>query len=351
MRKALLFLTFFLPIHLMGSSGEDRVTFHPNSTVILNGKRITNGQSRARRNQDYDSLTQEGKTFWYAQNDKYNVTTEGVFCRYEYGFRIGKEVELDNLTWHEVVLCRCAYADASGVISRVADSDQLVGYMREDNKQVFVKDIFYNHTVVGWQPGVLGLNEVFYDDVHTYKLYDFNPQAQEVELGNDEAKVKLYLNAVERNNDDRNVYTFRYNSFTNRHGSSFPTDLPLLKPGDEIQLVEGVGYIFTTETSMGLRHLSELFFAPFGCDMTSAWPIEYPYELRYVTDGDGNILYEATGGIKLWEYAPSGVEDVSIDLTKNAQWYTLGGVRIKAPAVPGVYILRIGNKAEKIAIQ
>lgn len=73
--------------------------------------------------------------------------------------------------------------------------------------------------------------------------------------------------------------------------------------------------------------------------------------LRYVTDGENNILYEALGGLKAWETDAFLSTSDLLAPEAATSWYNLQGVEISAPAAPGIYIRRQGSTATKVVIK
>lgn len=100
----------------------------------------------------------------------------------------------------------------------------------------------------------------------------------------------------------------------------------------------------------GIGHPKYFMLLPFHNDYACMLRWDVP-ELTYVTDGDDNhVIYEAAGGIKIWELA--GVEAVAVD-NDDAQpeWFTLQGLKIDSPTAPGVYIRRTRSRTEKVVVK
>lgn len=340
--------------------GEDMVTFHPNSTVILNGKKITNGPAKiASRNNDYDPLVKEGKTFWYYHHNKYHYDDLWIS---EFGMRIGGTVNIDGEEWHEVNLIREAVLDVDGNVKSVCDDSKTIQYVCEKDMKVQTLSCPADSEHSPWyqREHDMALEHFFFDAMiedgeyidlckTPFLVYDFTPGSQEYAFGSEYGKYIMTLKGEEtRENSgiNRRVKTYTKQAF---ESSMMPEPVSLLYDGADFELIEGVGVrLLNVEDYSESHYTSELFFAPFCCCQTTTYPQPYGYFLRYVTDEDNNVVYEGRGGLKLWTIDPSGVEDVTTDSSEQVEWFTLSGVRVSAPGERGVYIRKCGTIAEKV---
>ena len=61
------------------------------------------------------------------------------------------------------------------------------------------------------------------------------------------------------------------------------------------------------------------------------------------------MIYEALGGLKLWQEPMSVLDITATDVATAEEWYTLDGRRIETPA-GGIYIRRCGTTVTKVAL-
>ena len=330
--------------------GEDMVTFHPNSTVILNGKRITNGSSKSgARRSEYDPMVKEGKTFWYYQRNRYNP--EKV---QEFGMRIGSIVNVDGEEWNEVVLIRKAEIDTTNnKILSFSVEPQTIQYVREKDMKVQTRECAGMYPDYTWNElhdkSSLCFSFRLEDNPENYifDLYDFAPGAEHYRFGTDKLYYTMSFKSEETQNCEgvgRRVKKYAKATFEPEDREPFSA----IMDGEEFDLIEGIGVKMVKAPFDEQNYMSELFFAPFSCEQYLSIPLPYGYFLRYVTDEDNNVVYEGRGGLKLWTIDPSGVEDVTTDSSEQVEWFTLSGVRVSAPGERGVYIRKCGTIAEKV---
>ncbi|MDE7468331.1 MAG: hypothetical protein K2M61_08260, partial [Muribaculaceae bacterium] len=330
--------------------GEDLVTFHPNSTVILNGKKITKGSSKSvARRSNYDPLVKEGKTFWYYQRNKYNPSTPTVM---EFGMKIGSEIKVGNDKWNEVILIRKAQIGANGHVISLSDEPITIQYIRESDMKVQTTNCplqmnYYPWNSLHWD---VSLDNFFLQYVPTeniYDLYDFTPGAKDYNFGTDDFKYTMTLKGEdirEFEGISRRVKTYVKAKFE-------PEDMEPISSigsGQEFELIEGIGVRMIKAPDDEQHYMSELFFAPFSCEQHVSVPQPFGYFLRYITDEDNHVVYEGRGGLKLWTIDPSGVEDVVADSCDDVEWYTISGMKVSAPGEHGIYIRKSGSDAEKV---
>ncbi len=184
-----------------------------------------------------------------------------------------------------------------------------VGYASDNSKEILLTYDF-NRTDV-----ILGSLDTEWDDYGSEKL--------------------RYVSDCEIQNSGRTYRSYKFVHFI----------------GDEIddfykydaECVEGIGM----PKSVLFGH--NIFFLPFANHEFTALQ---PMLLRYVTDKDNNIIFEQEGGTKLWTEV-SGVGNVSADRMADGepQWYNLQGVLVDRPTVPGVYVKKSGNSAQKVLLR
>ena len=106
--------------------------------------------------------------------------------------------------------------------------------------------------------------------------------------------------------------------------------------------------------------------APESIDVRISYPIAVnaaqAQGIRLMADGDSEYTYEMyhtaaatlpTSGFEKNEdnTSTSGVADVAVDQTGEAEFFNLQGVRVQGELVPGLYIRRQGNTAVKVMIK
>lgn len=74
-------------------------------------------------------------------------------------------------------------------------------------------------------------------------------------------------------------------------------------------------------------------------------------ELRYVTDKDGEIIYERHGGMRLWDDMKSAVSIETAASETPVEWFNLQGLSIPRPSAPGIYIRKEGRNVSKVSIR
>ena len=338
--------------------GEDLVTFHPNSTVILNGKKITNSSSKSvARRSDYDPLVKEGKTFWYYNRNQYRYEDNWIT---ELGIRIGGTVNVEGEEWHKVNIIREVVQDVYGNVKSVCDDPKTIQYIREEDMKVRTINCPNDSQHLPWykRDPFMSLDHFFFasegywyiEDIHnvTFDLYDFTPGAEEYTFGSEYSNYIMALKDEEsRENSgiERRVKTYAKKAF---ESSILEEPASAIFRNQEFQLIEGIGVRLVKSTLNEECNMNELFFAPFCCFQMAVSPMPNGYFLRYVTDENDNIVYEGRGGITAWTIDPSGVESVISQCNDDVEWYTLSGMKVSAPGEHGIYIRKRGSDAEKV---
>ena len=279
-------------------------------------------------------LAVEGRTWWYRSEQRSTGNHQ------EYGIRIGKKERILAETWRKVYLCRYTDKLAYNVEATTSKEDTLTfAYIKEKDGKICAVTIMSDI-----------LNRVPALDYYLPPTCH-EPNLPEFEYLRFESPFNLYFFGEKDKSglygigSDSQIYTIKdITTFTN---SGYDHELYTTVPQDDfggLWLPEK-----TYEYVKGIGSPKTFLLLPSGGGNTSAFGWDYP-ELTYVTEGEDNrIVFEAKGGIKLWEV--SGVQSVTVDDdTHTLEWYNLQGQQIAYPTTPGLYIRRAGNKSEKIYV-
>ena len=336
----------------------------------------------------YDPLVSEGKIWWYGQSDlkdepltpdyqgmtiEYGLTFDGEDIITEQMFiddgRIPGAIR-DEGPWQKLVVIRKADYNTATNKAYIYDNTPFAAhYLKEDDKIVKAIDAVPNTRLFDKNDmHAVGISILYYN-WNTVEsgamlpiLYNFEDNEDDLLMGDEGLFVRLQFKCKERKDffgTERLVKTFVK---LKNDDEVFPKDpLFMLGEGAEIDITEGIGLTEIRNTVKYIREANELFFSPFtyvpSYMQCSDGKVDWfrggrqPMLLRYVTDMDYNIIYEGIGGVKAWELEPSGVEDVCLDGSESALWYTIGGVKIAEPTAAGIYLRRIGNRTDKVVIR
>ncbi|MDE7466945.1 MAG: hypothetical protein K2M61_01160, partial [Muribaculaceae bacterium] len=364
---------------------EDYVTLDPQATVIFNGKSMTKGRAKARsREEDYDPLVREGKIWWYGHSQvTFPITDDFKGSTIEYGLSFVGEEMVSQQQFIDGGF-PCGPLRDEGPWNRIDVIKMVEMYHGYDRDLTFFDTPFPAHylkevdKVVKALDGVPNTRQFDRYFMHFYgislcfdwdnrelmmhpRLYDFSDNDDDLILGDEGEYLALKFKSKERKDffgTERLVKTFVKTELSLDEWTYDP--LARVGTGSEIEITEGIGLTAIRNTRTNSKYdVNELFFSPF-VRVPEVYPCggldwyygsRQPMQLRYVTDMDYNIIYEGIGGVKAWELEPSGVEDVSVEGGDEVQWYTLGGISVSRPSVPGVYIRRTGNRSEKVVIR
>lgn len=301
--------------------------------LILLAICFTNLTMQALSNSDsQNSLAVEGRTWWYRSNQRSNGNHQ------EYGIRIGKKERILYNTWHRVYLCRYTDKHAYDVEATTSKEDTLTfAYIKEENGKICAVTTLSD--VLDRVPALTSyLPPTYYDrNLPEYEIpYPFN-----LYFFGEKGKSGLYGIG-----SDAQIYTIQDISTINNSGLDY--ELYTTTPQDDF----GGPWLCekTYDYIEGIGSPKTFLLLPSGGGNLSAFGWDYP-ELTYVTEGEDNkVIFEAKGGIKLWEQA--GVEAVTVDEDNStAKWYNIQGLPVDNPTAPGLYIRRSGTRSEKIVIR
>ena len=292
-------------------------------------------------------LVVPGKTWWYTQ-DYSPVYTD------EYGLKIGDACDIDGAEWYPVTVSHYGiYFRQDYGVNVAGDkefgvSNEFVCWVREDGGKLYTRlqpyqecpsflryfrfgpfwDHFYNFGIEEPKDVVVIENTIrptvgealsySCSDCHTN--WECTGMAEETNSGISYQKYSISSTDVIDENEFDYIFSRKYS------------------------VIPQIGWVEPEET-----YVSTLFFAPGGVSLVPSLPYHESPVLRYVNDSEGNVIYEALGGLKLWQ-EPMSVSDITApDVAAAEEWYTLDGRRIENPA-GGIYIRRCGTTVTKVAL-
>ncbi|MCM1033505.1 MAG: hypothetical protein NC405_07085 [Odoribacter sp.] len=280
----------------------------------------------------------EGRTWWYSgkqlpEMDKWPATRD------EFGITIGKEVDIDGIKWNElnVTTRGVQYFDDP---FQYGFSQLLLAHIREVDGNVYIRfnsEGMNSFSPIAWfrdrdrdhlTPWNIYIDRED-DEERTVLMYPSYKDSNSARIGNDLNYMVFDVTKVYTVTNSGLDYTV-YDSYCNALGI--------------VKYVEGIGFLDYE------NYYGELLFMPFNA-ASAATGSRKPEKLRYVTDADGNIIYEHIGGMKLWEAATQGISDISDDSTPGIRWFNLQGISIDEPQEPGIYVKVSGNTATKVVVK
>ncbi|MDE6300898.1 MAG: hypothetical protein K2M19_04210 [Muribaculaceae bacterium] len=337
---------------------EDHVTFASKANVILieNGKQVYPKLSKTiakTRNSIPAPMVVEGRTWWYRVPELWKSE------RY-IGYQIGSPIDLDGDSWFPVKQIKFAsrfvpsYSDNTDWT--VEDNEKTICHIRQEGNKVYTR-VSSNYYIEenNWQQYYIGLCQ------HLLVNWLINPPAPtdevsilEFELYGDEGDEFIYTSHDDYT--DKSFAKFRFSEPTeiSNSGKTY-TQYKLTNVEDHLAIN------LTADSALSIPEfgytvpqywISELFFAPLGANIYESTMYEQEPKLQYVTDENFEILYEAQGGLKLWELDPTGIGNISADSVYIPEtWHTVDGRNVINPESPGIYIRRKGSTSEKILIK
>lgn len=301
------------------------------SLITYEGLDLTNQISEMRH--EGPSMVVEGRTWWYTAHTGAHGSDHS---QYELGVQIGASEEIDGVTWNRLNIVKSAEQRHERIPDKinewnvydwtVSDSVRCFGHIREEDNRVFVLYDYHNDNIC-YAPIFNSIYE-YCDrpEIEPLKIYDFNDADSIVTFGR-------YVSKFERTEADSIVnsgFTYRVFNFVDK------SDRFLIP---EFKAIPEIGVIVHGDIC------GDMFCAPFAptvCDT--------PITLRYVTDPDGNVMYEGIGGLRAWDDNEFlSVSDI-LESEAPARWYNLQGIEVEAPTSPGVYIKLQGGRTAKVAL-
>lgn len=279
-----------------------------------------------------------GRTWWYhAQRQPHSARPAN---NYEFGIQISNErFEAYGKIWYMAQITHSAIFDPDGNNPVYDDTIYPVCPIREENGRVYVWTVpRYDYhcgfeAVEEW----MAHSSCWYfcfDNQEQFPceaaIYDFNENGETVTIGTQAEPLTSRI--IERRTIES--HGFSYNERREYSDIRF---------SHEYFLVEGIG---TYDEYNDL----EFFLTPCPSDFSAPGTIVYPI-LRYVTDRDGEIIYERHGGMRLWDDMKSTVSIETPASETSVEWFNLQGVSIPRPTAPGIYIRKEGRNVSKVSIR
>lgn len=270
----------------------------------------------ADNNETYSPMLVEGRTWWYNSTHRlYGHPDRSLIA--ENGVSVGEEVEIDGVKWRKINVVMTGFYDAR-VGWTYDNSVRTIAYMREENGRIYTAyfDGFFEC------PGLEDYQGDFTRGESGIQLsYEYLEPGESYVMGDSDLFATIKI-------DD--IVTVR------NSGKDYTMYKATSDIGQEMNYIKGIG------------HVERAFYDPLSQGVT-ALNVFQPPVLRYVTDPDGGIIYEALGGYKLWER--DAIENVRVETEDSYRWYNLQGVEIAQPASPGIYIRSGKTGSEKIMVR
>lgn len=303
------------------------------TSVVIIEQRVNPAQTKGYATeesmaQNYTPMVVEGRTWWYGPIHQY--VTKDNKDKLETAVAIGKEVMLNGVKYNKVYIKRFydnyIYfddPDRDEIFEEYNEDTGLIGYMREN-------------TATG---------EVFFISCDNNLLHPYYFRKSGIISQSNEEK--LIYNWAENSYQAGpiNITVYRKDKYTiENSGIEYTALLHTYDKAEydiEYEIVEGIG-------------ITDKYDVPFYYTITNPYMLYTNGDntgfgkLRYVTDAQNNIIFNAAGGFRLWEYNTEGVADILSDTeTGNEGWYDLFGHKIDRPIARGLYIHRFNGKAVK----
>ena len=302
-----------------------------------------------------EGMLTPGRTWWY------NSRVTGNSGQYEFGVRIGDEIEIEGHTWKKIEVIKEAFngqyfscddwklrndIQDTGYLRLDEDSNVIVrfskrNYAEGESRSDVIIALVGDNILEGRNRMDLTFDMAGGDEIVIYSL---NESKTNFTFGIPNAERPCRETALD----------FTIKSVGAFDGGMIP-DTQLFTCEQSFADMGDVKFEYSYTDQFGVvsdvLDWSGLFFFPYPL-IHASHPIPLPPVLRYVTDKDNSILYTAEGGLKLWEMEPTAVEGVGVEsAVAEAEYYDLQGRRVAEPAAHGVYIRRQGAKAEKFYVK
>lgn len=284
----------------------------------------------------YEPMVVEGRTWWY------DASWYGPI---EYGIRIGSMTLIDGFEWNKVYVC-LLHKDVSDDKPydttyewiKYNEDEGLVAYIREEDGKIFAK-IADHHFPKELEPcALLDNSPLFWNSTSSAMIYDFSKN-KEFKLGSEE-NVSPELRFTIIDNDIVESCGFSYNRLIcTAEESEY-----LLN--DNVYFTQGIGITGEWNDDSSNLYYS-LFYAPFYMSETNGMNL---VSLKYVTDNENKIIYQGTGGSKLWEqYQYDAIHDVfNENQIDKVEYYNLHGIKIDNPIPGSIAIILKNNQYNKV---
>ena len=278
----------------------------------------------------------EGRTWWYDAN---------WYGPIEYGIRIGSKALIDGIEWNKVYVC-LHHKDVSD--SKPYDTtyewinynedEGLVAYIREENDKIFAKIADYHFSKELKPCALMDNSPLFWNSGSSALIYDFSNN-ETFTLGSEEIdSPELNFSIIDNDIVESCGYSYK------RFKCSADESNYLLS--NNVYFTQGIGV--TGEWSDDNKNTYySLFYAPFYMAATNGMNL---VSLKYVTDKEDNIIYQGTGGTKLWEqYQDVAVQNIINDNQNDKiEYFNLQGIKIDTPAPGSIVIMLKNNRYIKV---
>lgn len=289
------------------------------------------------------------RTWWYniekLDGTKCDLLTSDWHS--EFGIRIGEEVEIDGVKWHEINVVK--RGDGEYHFGQIIQDEYpiCISYIREEDENVYVlldDDLLAAYPQIHKVMQHSRWAKYVSSEPKEILVYHFGKEGDKFEMGTGTDAAACQITSVYSGTnmfEDWNIEnTFVANSLKLAE-TGFMNDYT------DLTIIEGIGAY-----SSDKEHMS-LFFAPM-TDNAAQSEFTIPM-LRYVTDLVNNyrdkVIFQAAGGHRQWDEMVSSPDIESTPVDEPARWYSVDGVEVSAPQAPGIYVKVVGTTATKVVVK
>ena len=281
-----------------------------------------------------------GRTWWYHAQRLFNGPLPAN--NYEFGMQISDETfDTNGANWYMLQITHSAIFDPDWNNPVYDDTVYPVCYIREENGRVYVWAVPRDEYHCGFEAVEEWINDSscwqqYFENQDQFPcevaIYDFSTQGETATIGTQTEPITCYI--IGRRTIESHGYI--YEERTEHHDKG-------RFPNDDYVVIEGIG------AYMGEGSVCQLLPVPVPGNLMGINIIREP-QLRYVTDKDGEIIYERHGGMRLWDDMKSTVSIETPASETPVEWFNLQGLSIPRPSAPGIYIRKEGRNVSKVSI-
>lgn len=275
----------------------------------------------------HEPLVIEGRTWWY---------DAGYYGTVEYGIRIGSAVEIDGVEWNKVYVCLQRKDidgpkpyDTTCEWTEYGEDEGLLAYIREADGKVYAMKADNAFSAEKKPVAIMDNSPLFFNPKGCALIYDFSNDGafQLGGDGHDSPSIGFDIVGLTEVESCGKTYTTMICSPASSQYVNSTT----------VCFTKGIG-ITGERDENGATNGCSLFYAPFYMSATNGM---YLNSLRYVTDSEDNVIYEGTGGDRLWEtYREASVGTLSASKDDaGVEYFNLQGLSTARPA-PGTLVLK-----------
>lgn len=321
----------------------ESVIFDEGANVILNGEKQQTYALRTKRTSKSTSpiMVVPGRTWWYHAQRLYNGPLPAN--NYEFGMQISDETfDTNGATWHMLQITHSAVFDPDGNNPVYDDTIYPVCPIREENGRVYVWAVPRDDYTCGFEAVEEWINDSscwqqYFENQDQFPcevtIYDFSTQGETATIGTQTEPITCYITG--RRTIESHGYTYKERTEHHDKGRF---------PNYDYVVIEGIG------AYMGEGPVCQLLPVPVPGNLIGINIICEP-ELRYVTDKDGEIIYERHGGMRLWDDMKRAVSIETPASETPVEWFNLQGLSIPRPTAPGIYIRKEDRNVSKVSIR